>query len=264
MRYLLAFVVVWAAGMVVWVAGLAQADQNVAQVVVIGEVHDNPAHHAMQAQVVAQITPRALVFEMLTPDQANLVAPALVSDPARMSEALDWEASGWPDFAMYHPIFAAAPEARIYGAGLPRAVLRDVMTGDLVDHFAQAAQFGLDRRLPEAQMEQRLDLQFSAHCEAMPRDSLGGMVKIQRLRDARLAQAAVQALLDTGGPVAVILGNGHARRDWGVPAAVALVAPDARLWVIGQSEDGVIPEGGFDEVIDAARVERDDPCDAFR
>ena len=31
-------------------------------VVILGEVHDNPAHHAEQAAQVAAIQPRALVF----------------------------------------------------------------------------------------------------------------------------------------------------------------------------------------------------------
>ena len=44
-----------------------------ADVVLLGEVHDNPAHHAFQAEAVAYLAPRALVFEMLTPAQAALV-----------------------------------------------------------------------------------------------------------------------------------------------------------------------------------------------
>ena len=39
-----------------------------ADVVFLGEIHDNAAHHARQAQLVAQIKPVALVFEMLSPE----------------------------------------------------------------------------------------------------------------------------------------------------------------------------------------------------
>ena len=92
------------------VAALAQ------DVLILGEVHDNPAHHEAQADMVAAFAPRALVFEMLTPEQADAVTQDNRRDRAALAEALDWEASGWPDFGYYHPIFTAAPEARIFGA----------------------------------------------------------------------------------------------------------------------------------------------------
>ena len=62
---------------------------------------------------MAEIAPTALVFEMLTPDQASRITPELVADEAALGEALNWAGSGWPDFTMYYPIFAAAPEAAV-------------------------------------------------------------------------------------------------------------------------------------------------------
>ena len=57
-------------------------------VVVLGEVHDNPAHHAHQARAVAAIRPAALVFEMILPDQAVRL-PADRGDAAAMARALE-------------------------------------------------------------------------------------------------------------------------------------------------------------------------------
>jgi uncharacterized iron-regulated protein len=93
---------------------------------------------------------------------------------------------------------------------------------------------------------------------------LPGMVEVQRLRDAVLARAVVQAVEETGGPVAVITGNGHARRDRGVPAYLGRIAPDLEVFVLGQTEDGAPLEGGFDEVVSAPAVDRPDPCAAFQ
>lgn len=235
-----------------------------AQIVLIGETHDNPVHHETQARIVAQIAPRALVFEMLTSDQADLVDATLISDQEKMQLTLDWNASGWPDFAMYHPIFAAAPDARMYGGAVPRSVLRGVVEGDLMAAFDQPVLYGLDHELPIKEQAARQALQFAAHCDALPEETLPGMVNVQKLRDARLAQAAIQALNETGGPVVVILGNGHARKDWGVPRFLRRVAPDASVWVVGQSEDGNAPDGGFDQIIDAPTLQRPDPCAAFK
>tara|TARA_R110000764_G_scaffold191405_2_gene276635 strand:+ start:2340 stop:3131 length:792 start_codon:yes stop_codon:yes gene_type:complete len=263
MRYLIPALLSWAV-----LSGAAfafePADVPPADIVIVGEVHDNPAHHTAQAAVVAQVQPKAIVWEMLQPAQAGLVTPELIENAGAMAERLGWAEAGWPDFSMYHPIFAAAPDAISYGAAVPRELAQAVMQEPLGAAFDAAAAYGLDRDLSDANQIAREDLQRVAHCDALPKELLPAMVKVQRLRDATLAQAAVRALADTGGPVVVITGNGHARKDWGVPSYLAQVAPKARVWSIGQAEDGNAPDGGFDVVWDAPSQDRPDPCAALR
>jgi uncharacterized iron-regulated protein len=239
------------------------ADVSEADIVIVGEVHDNPAHHAAQAAVVAQVHPRAIVWEMLTPAQAAMVTPALIADADKMAETLGWAEAGWPDFSMYHPIFAAASDAVSYGAAVPRDMASRAVKGPLGAVFDAAPAYGLDRDLSDAEQSAREALQRAAHCDALPKKLLPGMVKVQRLRDATLAQAAVKALADTGGPVVVITGNGHARKDWGVPSYLAQVAPGTPVRTIGQGEAGEVPDGGFDAVWDSAAQTRPDPCAVF-
>ncbi|PIE08015.1 MAG: hypothetical protein CSA74_04095 [Rhodobacterales bacterium] len=231
-----------------------------AEVFILGEVHDNPAHHRVQAEAVADIAPRALVFEMLTPGQVGRAAGVARGE----AEAFDWAGGGWPDFAMYHPILAAAPKAVIYGAAVPRDASRAAMEAGVVQSFGNAAGlYGLTGEIDTEQLAERLNLQLAAHCGAMPPELMPGMVEVQRLRDATLARVALLALAETGGPVVVIAGNGHARRDWGVPSYLARVAPGVAVFVLGQGEDGDVPDGGFDMVLDAPAAERDDPCAVF-
>ncbi len=234
-------------------------------IVLLGEVHDNPAHHVTQTELVTRLQPAALVFEMLTDAQAQSVTPQMREDADALANVLNWADSGWPDFSMYHPIFTAAPTAVVFGAAVPRPVARAAMETGLADAFGEeAGLYGLNQALDEAEQTQRERLQFEAHCEALPEELLPAMVDIQRLRDARLAQAAAAALAQTGGPVVIITGNGHARGDWGVPRYLRRVVPDAVLFTLGQSEGKQVLPGAFDAVIDAAIVERPDPCDAFR
>ncbi len=236
-----------------------------APVVILGEVHDNPNHHAAQAEIVAHVQPKAVVFEMLTEDQAGRVTADNRADEARLAADLDWAASGWPDFAMYHPMFTSAPDARIYGAAVPRDAARQAMQTGIAESFgAQAADFGLTASLPADQQQAREALQQAAHCNAMPEEMLPVMVDLQRLRDAVLARETLRALDQTGGPVVVITGNGHARRDWGVPAYLANLRPDLKVVSIGQQEDGQGAPGGFDLTLSAPAVARPDPCEAFR
>ena len=90
------------------------------------------------------------------------------------------------------------------------------------------------------------------------------MVDVQRLRDAELARVAETALRDTGGPVVVITGSGHVRRDWGAPAALALAAPETAIFALGQYEEHRPDPAVTDAWIVTGAVERDDPCAAFQ
>ncbi|WP_371037648.1 ChaN family lipoprotein [Rhodosalinus sp. FB01] len=234
-----------------------------AELLILGEVHDNPRHHETQARIVAQVAPAALVFEMLTPAQAARVTPELLADETALRDVLGWDQSGWPDFTMYYPIFAAAPEAAFYGAAVPREDLRGIVAGD--DALPEdAARFGLDRPLPDDQQRVREAMQMAAHCDALPEELLPGMVRAQRVRDAALARAALAALEDTGGPVVVITGNGHARTDWGVPSKIARAAPGVAVLSLGQLEDAPAEgEAPYDLWVVTEPVDRPDPCEAF-
>ena len=163
----------------------------------------------------------------------------------------------------------AAPAAEIRGAEVPRDQVRGLMDGALAQAFGPRSDlFGLDIDLPKDQQAARETLQSTAHCDALPISMLPMMVNVQRLRDAVLADAVLSAhndlAKDLSGPVVVITGNGHARKDWGAPSVLARSAPELVQFSLGQSESGQPPNGTFDLVLDAPAVERADPCEAFR
>ena len=235
-----------------------------ADVIFLGEVHDNPAHHEVQARAIEAIAPAALVFEMLTDEQADAM-PAQLLPEAELNEVLGWDGTGWPDFALYYPLFEAAPTAQVFGAALPREAARAAMGQDADQVFTgDAARFGLMAPLPEDQQAAREDLQAKAHCDALPEEMLTGMVAIQRLRDAMLAEAALRAFEQTGGPVVVITGTGHARTDWGAPYLLEQAAPEVTLLSVGQFE--IAPEDAppFDYWVVTDPHPRPDPCEMFQ
>jgi uncharacterized iron-regulated protein len=233
-----------------------------ADVVVLGEVHDNPLHHHNQAAAVRALDVKALVFEMLTEAQALKVRPGM--DAETLAEALEWEASGWPDFALYWPVFEAGEGLPVFGGALPRDQVRRAVEEGAAAVFGSGAPiFGLDAPLDREEQALREAQQGAAHCDALPVEMLPGMVEAQRLRDAALAQAVLAAMAETGGPVALITGNGHARHDWGVPRALAAADPSLRVLSIGQFEtppENLVP---YDHWIVTAPAAREDPCAAF-
>ncbi len=232
-------------------------------VYVLGEVHDNPAHHAEQARLTALIVPKTVVWEMLTPEQAEDIRDVDRADLAAMAVALDWENAGWPDFAMYHPIFVAAGEAEHLGATVPRADLREAIEEGAEAALGSKAKGWPMGPLDPAVQEAREEEQRIAHCSALPEAMLAGMVEAQRMRDWSLAQLAVAAIEAGDGPVVIITGSGHARRDWGVPALIAAAHPGLKVWSLGQSEGLPEADAPYDAVETAPAPARDDPCRAF-
>ncbi len=269
-----AFAAPWFGAVFACLAGIAQAGQidsgaldhlPTAQIVILGEIHDNPAHHRNQARAVAAVHPSALVFEMLTPEQVSAAEGVDRRDSVRLGQALGWAGTGWPDFALYAPIFAAAPEAELFGAAIPVADVRRAMTEGAAPVFgAGAATFGLDRPLPAAEQATREAAQKAAHCGMLPDTMLPGMVAAQRLRDAAFARTTLLALRETGGPVVVIAGDGHADRMRGIPVYLAAADPGVTVLSVGQVERGETGNPPFDLWLETDTVPRGDPCADFR
>ncbi len=231
-----------------YLAGTAAKAEDLppADIYVLGEIHDDPDHHAEQARIVAALRPTAVVFEQLTDEQADRITPDTVRTAAVLGPLLDWDVSGWPDIAMYAPIMAASDAAIRGAAGAP---------GDL-------SAYGLNDALPPEEQAAREALQAAAHCDALPDELLPGFVARQRETDAQFAARTIAAFDETGGPVVLITGNGHARTDWGVPAAIARIRPELRVAALVQGPEGATPPADVTRRTDA--VARPDPCAAFR
>lgn len=270
------------------VDGVIAAAKN-ADVIVLGEIHDNPEHHRNQAAIVAALKPAALVLEMIpqaAEDEVNELR-AEGAAPQAIAGALDWSESGWPDFAYYAAILDAAPNARVFGAEQPRAEVRRAMVEGAAGVFGpDASTYGLDKPLPAEEQQGRVAELAAAHCDKLPPEMLPGMLEAQRLRDAEIADAALWARTMTGdGQVVVIAGSEHASRSHGVPALLKVAAPELKVFALGQSEIGQAeigqseagqsevgqPEVGqsavdphdaedFDAVLLAPSVPRADPC----
>ncbi len=234
-----------------------------ADIVILGEVHDNPAHHRNQAKLIAELAPAAVAFEMLSPAQAATLN-GMQDRGEALRDALAWGESGWPDWSLYQPVFAALGSTPAYGMALPREEVNRAVSEGAAAVFGEAsARFALDQPLPADQQAAREAHQQSVHCDMLPEQLLPGMVEAQRLRDAAFSRTALQALAEKGAPVVVITGTGHARDDWGMPVALRAAAPGVTVVSVGQLEappDDYLP---FDAWLVADPAPREDPCAAF-
>ncbi len=252
----------------------------------IGETHDAPDHHAVQAQFLHALIGSgrrpALVLEMIDEDRQVALdtaraKPAATPDALAdaVADAVDWAHAGWPAFAMYRPLFveALAAGAPIIAGNQPLAVTRRwVRAPDASADAAERARLGLDRAWPEAWTRALRDELVADHCGMIAADSkyVDGMVLAQRARDATLAVHLRAAPAD--GAV-LVAGSGHVRNDRGVPWALGSGAPARSMLAIGLLEvDPAMPAPEaygarfgaarlpFDFVLFTPATARPDPC----
>jgi uncharacterized iron-regulated protein len=253
--------------------------------VLLGERHDNPDHHRLQAWVLRALIAAgrrpAVGFEMFTVDDAPAIARHLTAHPADaigLAQAVDWQRSGWPDWAMYQPIAEAALKSGlpIVATNLSPATARTMgQTGlDALD-ASFAARLGLERPLPpdiQAAMAEEIR---AAHCGYASEPQVEAMLLVQRARDAQMAEALAAAGQQDGG--VLIAGVGHVRRDHGVPSYLSSQVPGADVISVAFLEvsQQVLEPGAyatqfrhqtlpFDYVWFTPRVDDQDPCTTFQ
>lgn len=211
-----------------------------AGIVLLGETHDNADHHALQAWVVRELAAagrRPLVaLEMVDTDRQAVLDQG-AGDPAGLGAALDWEKRGWPDWALYRPIVEAALAARgeIKAANLPQDLTRRIARGEQGPEVD--GRFGLDRPLPPAEEKALATDIREGHCNLLPDKAVAPMVRVQRARDAAMAEVlADQASRPEAGPAVLIAGAGHVRADRGVPVRLGAMVPGIAMLTIGFME----------------------------
>lgn len=263
-----------------------------ADVVLLGEVHDNPGHHRRRAALLRELiqargglparrSSASLVMEQLRAEQrAGLDAfyAGTTRTSAELFRLVEWENSGWPPQALYAPLIDAALElSLVIRAGDPsRALVRAVARQGLGAMAADEREaLGLMAPL-EPELAAALDAELAdSHCGALPSSALAGMAAAQRLRDGNLARVVADEAAARGSAF-LVAGNGHVRRDRGVPWYLMRRDPRLRIATVmlvevaEGAEDAapVLPRDPMgrlaaDLVLLTARVTRPDPCAAM-
>lgn len=247
-------------------AGLPDADAlRNARFILLGEVHDNPEHHRQRAELLSRLLAdgRAtrVVFEQMdrASDAALAAAPR---DPEAVADAGGLDRAGWR-WPLHRVLVEAALAggATIAGGNFDRDLARR-----LVREGAAAAPAELRIALETvpwsaAQDETVRGAIEQGHCGALPPDRVAPMALVQRLRDASLAQAMLRAPEPR---VVLIAGNGHVRKDLGVPHYLrAAGVASSQIVALGfvEDRDASMP---FDLRQLTPGVERPDPCEGFR
>lgn len=240
-----------------------------ADIVLLGEVHDNPWAMDARARLLTAFGSRrpAVVFEQFAAADSAISRPAPGDSLEGWLDRSGFDRRGWR-WPVHRPVVSAAIThgRSLWGSGVSRENLRSVVRGGEsaapdplrrimertpLDSLARAT---LDRDLVEG------------HCGQLPESQIPGMRAAQVVRDASMVRSILMARAGDG-PVWLIAGNGHVRKRVAVPRLLDVEARDARVLVVGlleQTSSGAEPPAAerrlYDLVIVTPRQPREDPC----
>ncbi len=232
-------------------------DLKKAQIIFIGESHDNPAHHRAQLQIIKALensgTKVAIGLEMFRSDSQKYLEQ-WVNGKMSLHQFMNIFNDNWSDFNQYREIFNHSYFKKIpmIGLNLSRSITR------------QVARNGF-KSLSKKQLNELpiVTCNIDPAYEKFIKRALGGHanedVKFQYFCEAQLLWDNVMAenliaFLDKNPDysVVVIAGSGHAWKH-GIPArikdrseyAFRVILPE----VIGRSEKGLVTEADTDYLL---------------
>ena len=247
----------------------------------LGEVHDNPDHHAARLKLLDALGESglkpAVAFEQFDRAYDGALQQRLAGGDATAEDvagAVQFDRKGW-NWDWYRPLVEAALRHRmpLRAANLSRAEAgRVAKEGMAALGAAQISRLRLETVWSGEKERLLREIIYEGHCRSLPERLVPNMTAAQRARDATLAEA----LLDPPADGAVLIaGNGHVRRDLGVPLYLRQGSPDARVVSLGllEVESGkdraanylaARAERAYDFAWFTPRARREDPCKALR
>jgi len=229
----------------------------------MGEIHDN--RQGMEARVadlrsaLKQGWRPVLVLEQF--NRARQEALTRAQKECRTAECVIELAadSGW-DWEAYVPLLNLALEYKLplYAGNLSREESWKIIRqgyASVID-AGTLKQFGLDRKIPDDIETSQYEAIRLGHCDLLPANMIEPMSRAQIARDVWLAKL-ISDHASTG--VVLVAGNGHIRRDVGVPRWLS-ESLQSRTVVWGYVE----PDGAdivrYDRLRVLTPIVREDPC----
>lgn len=226
-------------------------------VLILGEQHDAPAHHALQAEVVAALIQKqrlhALLLEMAdAPHHTEGLAPNATAEQVQARLAWTAQAWPWPDYA--EAIMAAVRAGiPVRGANLKRA-----------DMGAAMQDQSLDTTVSPATLAALRDAVKTGHCDLLPESQWAPMARIQIAKDRRMA-ATIAAHVTDQQTVVMLCGSAHADKRHGIPVHLPSAIAARTLSIHMRSANHASAEqGAFDREWLTPKVLEKDYCAELR
>ncbi len=237
-------------------------------VVLLGELHDNPIHHQARGELIAALARSGLVAITIVAEHLPAGSRVAFQDatlPALEAAGFEKKSWGWP---LYAPLFDAIRQAGLplVGGNLAKGVSKDIVKNRQQAFTPAVAGIFEAAPLPDAARKKLDQDLIDGHCGQLPQRYLEPMQLAQRATDISMA-----ITLRDNKPAVLVAGNGHVRKDYGVPQVLAAVAPSLKVTSVGFYERTaasaeMLPAlaGKYDYVWFTDAIERPDPCENFK
>ena len=236
-----------------------------ADIVLLGELHDNPFHHQARASFIPRFadSKTTIVAEHLPAGRRVTVTGDLGSD----LEAAGFNRSGW-GWPLHQPLFESVLGRgyALIGGNLPAGFSKELVAQGQAAMALSMARSYEQSTLPDTarnQLEQDL---IDGHCGKLPEKYLAPMKLVQRATDISMATALLAHR-----PAVLVAGNGHVRRDYGVPQVLVALDPSLKITSVGFYESGADRAeliksltGRYDFIWLTDKTQRSDPCEDFK
>jgi len=285
---------------------ISEADMHsliaTADVVYLGEIHDNPWHHELQLEIVRRLVESgarpAIGFEFFdtgqTGDLISFTQPVAHEDSSSRSSSkakrllrrrLGWGKQRDDEWAAYSPIIDYARHNRlaIFGTDLPAGIRRRITRTGIAQLSPVERRLIVDTGFHNDAYRKLMHKTFTqSHCGWNDPKLLDNLYQVWLARNDSMATAITDMLTSTTNrPVVMIVGTGHTRYNMGIYERIASLMPSAHQVNIGfkpvqdatkplvdyfetESVDDSVFSPIHDFIWFTAAVKKDDPCAQFK
>ena len=241
-----------------------------ADILLLGEIHDNLFQHRARADLISRMQNKefAIVSE-------HLVSGSEITYSGRLLEDLETigfnkKAWSWPVHEVLYKKFEEF-NLPVFGGDLSKKDINNIYKGRGLSQSDTLTPIIKRSDLDSQSKDKLLNDLVEGHCGVVEEDLLSFMYKVQRHRDASMAYIASKVA-----PAIVIAGNGHVRRDYGVPQILKKMNPNSNIISIAFLEidklskmtDNFIKklfkDADTDYIWLTESVSRVDPCEKLR
>ncbi|MBF0114639.1 MAG: ChaN family lipoprotein [Magnetococcales bacterium] len=221
-----------------------------ADIIYLGEEHDNPQHHHLQLAIVEKLLQtgkRPIIgFEFFSREQTSWLLQYSVGNPSRMPtnhpttpeerlrQQLGWEKRS--DWSFYFPLVQLARQHRlmVFGADLPDG-LRMRLTRDGLEALTPLERTAwIPSDFVHQDYAQLMREKFAqSHCGMVSEPFLERLYGTWLARNDAMAQAIVAMQATEQGPVILIVGAAHLTHNMGIPERVKALRPHLRQLNLG-------------------------------
>ena len=194
-----------------------------ADIILLGEIHDNLFQHRVRADLIGKIQSKefAIVSEHLVSGSEITYSGSLLED----LEAIGFNKKAW-SWPVHEVLYKKFEELGlpVFGGNLSQEDINNIYVGKKFSQSDTLTPIVKRNALDSQSKDKLLNDLVVGHCGVVEEDFLSFMFKVQRLRDASMAYIANKLA-----PAIVIAGNGHVRRDYGVPQILKKMNPNSNV-----------------------------------